>query len=86
MDKACSIEGCKRKYRAKGYCAMHYRKWRHGEFGNTRFTICSGEDCKGKAVQAGMCEKHFEEWRKTTKGYKWKAKQAPAVEATPATT
>lgn len=26
--KQCSIENCKNKYEAKGYCSKHYQKWR----------------------------------------------------------
>ncbi len=29
-EKTCKLEGCKRPYRAKGYCNVHYRKWRKG--------------------------------------------------------
>ena len=27
----CTVEGCKRPYRAKGYCVTHYKLWRRGE-------------------------------------------------------
>ena len=26
-EAACKIEKCKRPYRAKGYCNVHYKKW-----------------------------------------------------------
>lgn len=29
----CTIEGCGRKYAAKGYCFLHYNRWRHGDRG-----------------------------------------------------
>ena len=29
--KACKIQGCKRAYRAKGFCFFHHAKWRRGE-------------------------------------------------------
>jgi len=35
--KSCKIKGCKRTYRAKGYCTAHYKKWRNGEYGRARY-------------------------------------------------
>lgn len=35
-EKACKIKGCKRPYRAKGYCNVHYRRWRKGDLGSAR--------------------------------------------------
>ena len=35
-EKRCRIEGCKRPYRAKGYCNVHYTKWRKGELPRPR--------------------------------------------------
>lgn len=29
-EKRCKIPGCKRPYRAKGYCNVHYKQWRKG--------------------------------------------------------
>ena len=26
-DRTCSIAGCRRKYVARGYCGMHYKRW-----------------------------------------------------------
>lgn len=59
---ACKIKACKRRYRAKGYCAFHYSKWRHGEYGASRYTACSDESCHLAAVvnRHGYCEQHYQ--------------------------
>lgn len=59
--KACSVEGCKRPYRAKSYCFFHYKKWRQGELPHSRYRTCSKPECKGKAAKGGLCEKHYAE-------------------------
>jgi hypothetical protein len=53
------IVGCKRPYRAKGYCRVHYRKWRQGEFGKTRYKPCRFEGCRRRRFQGAYCEDHF---------------------------
>ena len=58
--KKCSVEGCKRPYRAKGYCGVHYRKWRRGELGKARYKTCSAEDCLKPMVRWGLCQGHHE--------------------------
>ncbi len=35
-ERSCSVKGCKRPYRAKGYCNVHYKKWRKGQLPKTR--------------------------------------------------
>ncbi len=57
--KACSVDGCKRPYRAKGYCFFHFKKWRHGELPHSRYTVCSKEQCRKPAMRKGLCEQHF---------------------------
>ena len=56
----CSKEGCKRPYRAKGYCVTHYKLWRRGELEGHkgRYKICSKEACKKPAGRYGLCEEH----------------------------
>lgn len=58
--KKCKVEGCKRAYRAKGYCQVHYHKWRRGELTKTRYKTCSEEDCLKRTVRWGLCEEHYE--------------------------
>ena len=59
-DKKCRQEGCKRPYRAKNYCNVHYRMWRHGELPKGRYKICTKEGCrKPRAAGNGsLCAEH----------------------------
>jgi hypothetical protein len=56
----CRVEGCKRPYRAKGYCVSHYQKWRRGEVEGhrARYKVCSKEGCKKPAERWGVCAEH----------------------------
>jgi hypothetical protein len=59
-QKKCQMENCKRPYRAKGYCNVHYRLWRHHELPNGRYKICTKEGCrKPRAAGNGsVCAEH----------------------------
>lgn len=71
--KNCKIAGCKRPYRAKGYCNVHYRKWRHGEMEvKPRYRLCGEENCKKPTFKKGYCEQHYSAWSASKKP------QAPA--------
>ena len=75
--KACTSEGCKRPYRAKGYCHFHYDKWRAGELAHTRYRTCNNEECLKKEFKAGLCQTHYNDSRGIVA-------PAPAAPATPA--
>lgn len=61
--KACTEKGCKRPYRAKGYCDVHFKKWRRGELeAKPRFRTCGEENCKKPAFNKNMCEQHYGAW------------------------
>ena len=79
--KACKVGGCKREYRAKGYCRAHYKKWRQGEFGQARYKACKDALCtKPMAVNRhGLCEDHYQ-----TIFIKGVAKPKPVAAAAPA--
>ena len=74
--KKCSVEGCKRPYRAKGYCVTHYKLWRRGELEGhkARYKLCSKEACKKAAGRYGLCDEH--------RGVAPKEGEAPAPAAT----
>ncbi len=60
----CKVNGCKRPYKAKGYCKVHYKKWRHGQYGKMRYKCCKEDGCfKPMALNKhGYCEKHYEDF------------------------
>src|SRR5450631_3421032 len=66
--KACTIEGCKRGYRAKGFCFFHYKKWRAGELPHGRYKTCANPECKKKVSEHGLCDEHFKAWKASRKG------------------
>jgi hypothetical protein len=75
--KDCQVKGCKGEYRAKGYCDTHYRMWKTGAFGKSRYEACSKEGCNKEMSKEGLCATHFGEKR---------GKAAPAGAAAPAAT
>ncbi|MBS2030190.1 MAG: vegetative protein [Deltaproteobacteria bacterium] len=64
--KKCSIEGCKRPYRAKGFCYFHYAKWTDGALPHARYKTCNKADCKKKQFKSGLCETHYNEMKGIT--------------------
>ena len=59
-EQKCSVEGCKRPYRAKGYCVTHYKLWRRGEIEahHARYKTCSKEGCLKRVAAHGLCAEH----------------------------
>jgi hypothetical protein len=59
-ERKCRVEGCKRPYRAKGYCVTHYQIWRRGEMDGhkARYHRCSKEACRKPAGRYGFCDEH----------------------------
>jgi hypothetical protein len=84
--KSCGVAGCKRAYRAKGYCFFHYKKWRRGELEKSppRYKTCSKEGCKKKVVARGLCQEHYDAWKASRKSAKLAPKPAAAAPEAPA--
>ena len=82
---SCSEKGCKRPYRAKGFCYFHYQKWRRGELPHARFKSCNAEKCVKKQFKAGLCQIHYNESQAKKAGATAPA-PAPVAPATPPAT
>lgn len=76
----CSVEGCKRAYRAKSFCFFHFKKWRQGDLAHPRYHTCSHEACRKRATQHGLCAEHYA----TKHGKAAPAAAKPAAQAAPA--
>jgi hypothetical protein len=84
--KACTVQGCKRAYRAKGLCFFHYKKWRRSELEGrpARYGTCGKPECKKKVVAHGLCQEHYDAWKKARKKNQGAAAEAAAAPAAPA--
>ncbi|MSP17644.1 MAG: vegetative protein [Myxococcales bacterium] len=58
QNKHCTQANCKRPYRAKGLCNMHYSKWRDGELPKGRYKICTKEGCRKPRALGSICAEH----------------------------
>ncbi len=66
MMRLCAVEGCRKKLVARGYCAMHYHRWkRHGAPGAAGRLIglpretCIIDGCGEPSVGLGYCVMHY---------------------------
>jgi hypothetical protein len=72
--RTCSVPGCGREHRARGFCNGHYKRWRDtGDPGPVQIKTlmtadrpCREPDCDrpvGKSGARGWCSKHYVRWR-----------------------
>lgn len=67
--RVCSVEGCGRPHYARGWCAMHYQRWRnHGDpldlVIQPRAASCSIEGCEREVDSRGWCSMHYLRWKR----------------------
>ena len=55
----CSIEGCERKYKARGYCNLHYRRWL-----KKNNPPCAIDGCSTPRLARGWCVTHYQRWER----------------------
>ena len=68
---SCKIDGCDRTKQYRGWCGMHYKRWRkHGDPGPAEMLHhwsnterkCKIEGCKKIARARGWCDMHYIRW------------------------
>lgn len=68
--KTCSIDECEKPSTARGWCGMHYARWRrHGDTeagARPAYAAgCSVDGCdNGGKIRRGLCGKHWQRFRK----------------------
>lgn len=70
----CNIQGCERPHRSRGYCKVHYERWRiHGDphkllraRRHETPPVCRVDDCDRPVDAKGCCSTHY--WRLTRHG------------------
>lgn len=59
----CAIDGCQRPVLDRGWCVIHWRRWR--KHGDPRVVVaCSIDGCNQPAKARGWCMTHYNRWRK----------------------
>lgn len=64
-ERTCSINGCEAPHKARGFCAMHYRRWQcsgnPGPPGRKNFPApaeCIVDGCSAVPLAKGLCSAH----------------------------
>lgn len=69
--RKCSVEGCERKHNAKGFCSLHYSRWKdHGDplaevKPHAPRRECSVDGCSNIATGLGYCRQHYARFHAT---------------------
>lgn len=67
-NRICSIEGCGKPHEARGWCSMHYMRWkthgdvhyRDGYYTRGRDKTCTIDGCDSPHSAKGLCGKHYQ--------------------------
>lgn len=69
MNRSCSIEGCAKKQVARGWCAMHYERWRSTgtTYREPAKSGCAVDGCDKPHSAKGYCRGHYQTMRRGLK-------------------
>lgn len=70
MNGLCSVAECDKPVMARGWCSMHYWRWKHrGDPGSAepewKAHPCKAPGCERLARTHGFCKLHFRRWKRT---------------------
>ena len=67
----CMVEGCDRNSHCRGWCKLHYERWRRlgsptapGTRNFNHSAFCSVGECSEPYHARGYCKYHYERWQK----------------------
>jgi hypothetical protein len=70
LMKTCELAECSRKHYSKGYCNLHYERWRvHGDpnvalMNRQHGGRCAIDGCGDPYKSNGFCARHFARWQR----------------------
>ena len=77
--KVCSIDGCGKRVNARGWCAMHYKRWKnHGDplykkpVREYDGPACSIPGCELEATRRGWCSTHYKKALEDPDYFEWR--------------
>lgn len=70
ISRICSVEECVKPMSSRGWCKLHYSRWRSregsivGKPGGKNYGSCSVENCKKSAKVMGFCRSHHHRFKR----------------------
>lgn len=70
-NRTCNVDGCERPYVARGWCSMHYQRWKaNGDPGGPERIVaeryadgeCDIDGCSLPVKSRGWCNRHYLKW------------------------
>ena len=68
-EKVCTIDGCTGRHASRGWCEMHYSRWKRWgdpltlKVARTSDGLCRVDGCSSPPRGLGWCSKHYQRWR-----------------------
>lgn len=86
MPESCSIEGCEKPVRSRGWCASHYAHWwKYGTpHRRPEYEVCQVDDCSRspRSRTSDLCDVHYcRRWRTGTLERSTNHKKRPSYRA-----